>query len=151
MSNDANAAKSKPDQRPWSWYIEESIRSRADHPGDSATEKAGVDNPGSLTKKIGAIIVLAVAISTSPAHAQYVRDGIEGFYGGLGAYGGGLCCGPGGAVIGGAGGTAVGGWVYDTNRSFFSQPALPPRYTPIYPSRQWGIGGSTPTYMRRRY
>lgn len=97
-----------------------------------------------------AVAIVIFVTSAGAAQAQYLRDAVQGFYGGIGAYGGGLCCGPGGVVMGGAGGAAVGGWVYDTQRNFWRQPPAP-RFAPVYPSRQWGTTGSTPMYMRRRY
>lgn len=104
------------------------------------------------TKAVSFVTFLAAALitSTGTAQAQYLRDATQGFYGGMGAYGGGICCGPGGAVIGGAAGNSVGGWVYDTQRHFWMNPS-PPRYAPVYPSRPRGYAGSTPMYLRPRW
>jgi hypothetical protein len=95
-----------------------------------------------------AAVVLIIAISAGAAEAQRLRDGVQGLYGGIGAYGGGLCCGPGGAIVGGAAGSAAGGWVYDTHRNFLRQPR---RYAPSHASPRWVHRNTTPMYLRRRY
>jgi hypothetical protein len=115
----------------------------------SGREKAHPEVRRPVGKSIAiAITIVIVLTSAGAASAQYFRDAVQGFYGGMGAYGGALCCGPGGAVVGGAGGAAVGGWVYDTHRNFLRQL---PRNEPVYPPQQWRHGGSTPMYLQRRY
>lgn len=104
-----------------------------------------------LMKRYVFFVLFAFTMGIGSAQAQgWGRDAVVGFYGALGGIGGGaMTRTPGGAVAGATGGGAVGGWVYDTHRQFYTQPA--PRTYRYYAPPQYRYYQSTPYMIQRRY